>query len=240
MISVVVPSYNHGDALPGLLDSLRAQHDQDFEVIIVDDGSSDGTTGIVERYVSHHPEEARRVHYVAGEHHGAPAARNKGAALARGPYLLFADADLILYPAMLSRLRAALEGHPEAAYAYSSFRFGWKLFQSRPLDAAALGRENYIHTSALIRRDAFSGFDETLVRFQDWDLWLTLLDRGAVGVFVPDVLFRARITRAGISRWRPRVWYAFWRAVVRLIGYAPRSFRAYEEARRVVLAKHGL
>jgi glycosyltransferase involved in cell wall biosynthesis len=238
-ISVVIPTYNHGAALPALFDSLRAQTDQEFEAIVVDDGSTDDTEAIVRRYVRSH-DEGLRIRYLSVRHGGAPAARNAGARQARGEYLLFADADLILRPDMLEQLRTALERHPEAAYAYCRFRFGWKLFRSRPFDDNALRRNNYIHTTALIRRRHFPGFDERLERFQDWDLWLTVLEAGARGVFVPRELFRARVTRVGISSWRPRAWYAAWRLISRHAGFAPAAFRRYEAARIVVQRKHGL
>ena len=135
---------------------------------------------------------------------------------------------------------AALKNNPQAAYAYCSFKFGWKKFTGRTFNAAALRQNNYIHTSALIRRECFPGFDEQLKRFQDWDLWLTMLKGGHVGVFVPEILFQACVTRRGISAWRPRAWYYFWSLVFRLIGLAPASFHRYLEAKKIVQLKHGL
>ena len=237
MISLIIPTYNHAQALEGCLQSIARQTISNLEVIIVDDGSTDAPAKVVQHWqrLGFGP-----ITFLRQEHLGAPAARNLGARHARGEFLLFADADLILYPAMLERLQAALVSHPEAAYAYSSFRLVWKKFSSRSFDEATLRRQPYIHTSALIRQADFPGFDEGLRRFQDWDLWLTMLEAGRRGVYVPEVLFRARVTRRGMSTWRPRVWYWFWRRWSPAIGWAPRACLAYEDARARIRAKHHL
>src|SRR3989338_7896786 len=239
MISVIIPTYNHGWALPACLDSLGAQTFQDFEIIIMDDGSTDGTETIVKEYIRSHKEEPR-IRYLKIDHRGAPTARNTGARQSRGEFLLFADADLILKADMLQKLQTTLENHPEASYAYSSFRFGWKKFLSQPFDAAALRQNNYIHTTALIRRQHFTGFDERLTRFQDWDLWLTMLEQNHIGAFVDEELFIARVNQVGISRWRPRLWYRLWAVTERWTGLAPASWRKFVVAKKIVQRKHNL
>lgn len=234
MISIIIPTYNHGSALPACLDSILAQSYQDFEIIIVDDGSSDNTEKIVNDYITNH--EGAPIKYQKIEHGGAPKARNRGAAESQGEFLIFADADLILKPQMLAELKKALDNHANADYAYSGFYFGWKRFRGQPFDSAKLQQMNFIHTSALIRREKFTGFDEELKRFQDWDLWLTMLKNGSQGVLVADELFRARVTRAGISKWRPSFWYKIWP----ILGWSPMSARRYEEAKRIIKKKHNL
>ncbi|KKW45216.1 MAG: hypothetical protein UY95_C0004G0018, partial [Parcubacteria group bacterium GW2011_GWA2_56_7] len=102
-----------------------------------------------------------------------------------------------------------------------------------------LRRMNFIHTSALIRSDGFPGFDEAIKRFQDWDVWLTLLKEGKEGVFVDEELFRVLLPhgRAGISSWRPSFLYGIsWS----ILGWRPPSVRRYEEARDVIRKKHHL
>lgn len=239
MISIVIPTYNHGPVLPSCLDSLRRQSLSDWEAIIVDDGSTDDTGALVNNYIKVQAEE-KRIRYFRIDHSGAPRARNAGARQAGGQYLLFADADIIFCQTALEKLLAALKNKPQSAYAYCSFKFGWKQFIGRPFDAVSLRQNNYIHTSALIRRECFRGFDEDLKRFQDWDLWLTMLENGYVGVYVPEILFQARVTRRGISAWRPHIWYDLWSIVLRRTGLAPQSFRRYLEAKKIVQLKHGL
>lgn len=69
----------------------------------------------------------------------------------------------------------------------------------RDFSAAALGRGNYISTMSLIRTEKFPGFDETLPRFQDWDLWLTMLRKGNTGVFTGKCSFYTESHPYGIT-----------------------------------------
>ena len=91
-----------------------------------------------------------------------------------------------------------------------------------------------------MRRAYFPGFDEDLKRFQDWDLWLTMLANNNVGIFVPEILFRASVTRIGISSWRPRLWYFFWSSVRRYTGLTSESYLKYMAAKEIILRKHHL
>lgn len=229
-VSVIIPAYQHAAELPPCLDSLLRQTFSNFEVIVVDDGSTDDTAERVKPYLD-------RVKYIRQENRGAPAARNRGAVEARGEFLLFLDADAVLRRDALELLVDALDRDPGAAYAYSSFAFGWKRFQLWPFDGEVLKRQNYIHTSALIRRERFPGFDESVRRFQDWDLWLTMFENGDRGVFVNELLMRFRPRRDGISNWVPGLIY---RLPWRRFGFRSRNLEKYEAARAVVAAKHRL
>lgn len=239
MISVVIPTYNHASALAGCLDSLRRQTFSDWEAIVVDDGSTDSTPEVIEKYLSVN-KQPQTIAFKRIEHAGAPSARNAGARLTSGEYIIFMDADVIMRPTMLARLLKALEDYPKAAYAYPQFRFGNKLFPSREFDATALRRENFVTMMSLIRREYFPGFDDQLKRFQDWDLWLTMLERGHEGTFVAEELFEARITRRGMSSWRPRIWYAFCAVLKGLNFWIPESYKKYISAKQVIIDKHHL
>lgn len=233
LISVIIPTYNHASGLPGLLQSIADQTYRDIEVIVVDDGSEDNPCAVVE--VIKQNGFPFQITCVSQENKGAPAARNFGATLAKGEYLIFADADLVFDKSALEKLYSALCDNPTASYAYSSFKFGWKLFEGQSFNEENLKKGNYIHTSALIRRKDFIPFDEELKRFQDWDLWLTMLEQGRKGVFVNEVLFQARVMRAGISKWKPRFWYKIWPSF-----WQPKNYKAYLNAKEIILKKHGL
>jgi glycosyltransferase involved in cell wall biosynthesis len=233
LVSVIIPSWNHGPELMRCLASLESQTYGSFEVIVVDDGSTDGTADMVKNFKHSFPLDYVRLERNAG----ASAARNAGERRSRGELLMFADADAELRPHAIERMAAELEKHPECDFAYSSFRFGWKKFGSRPFDAKALRRIPYIHTTSMLRRRAFPGFDESLKKFQDWDLWLTMSERGSTGSWIPEVLFSIKARRLGMSRWLPSFFHKLpWEC----IGWAPRELRNYRKWEKVVKEKHGI
>ena len=231
-ISVIIPSYQHAATIVACLESVLAQTRQADEVIVVNDGSTDETSSLLGPYKD-------RVKLIEQFNQGGNAARNRGFAESTGNLVLFCDADAVLRDDMLEQLETGLEIHPEASYAYSCFRFGRKEFPSYAFDADRLRDMNYIHTSALIRREHFPGFDVTIRRFQDWDVWLTMLSAGHVGVRVNETLFQIMEVpgRTGISQWRPS-W--FYKAPFRWVTRFFPAGRRYEQARRVILKKHGL
>ena len=229
-ISVIIPSYQHARDLPLCLESLLRQDFRDFEIIVVNDGSTDRTDEAVAPYLD-------CLTYIRQENRGANAARNRGAQEARGDYLFFCDADLVLRPDALGKMLAALDRYPDASYAYCSFRFGWHVFRLWPFEARRLRRMNYIHTSSLIRREHFPGFDESIRRLQDWDLWLTMLEQGHTGTFIPEVLFKAIPHQGGISTWVPGIFY---RIPWRKLGIRVSAVEKYQEAERIIKAKHQL
>ncbi len=232
MISVIIPTYQHAKTIALCIESLLAQTVPPDEIIVIDDGSTDKTRQIIERL-------GDRVQYHFQANQGAPSARNAGATLATGDLILFCDADIRMQPQMLQQLSKALSDHPEASYAYSGFFWGRKRFKSRPFDPQALRRGNYIHTASLIRRSAFPGFDPTLKRFQDWDLYLTMLENGHTGVAIEEELFDVMEVqdRKGMSLWLPSFAY---RIPWKRLGWKPKVISDYEHAQQIVARKHHL
>ncbi|MFA6587679.1 MAG: glycosyltransferase [Patescibacteria group bacterium] len=179
-ISVVIPAFNAELTLAKTITDLQNQTLKPAEIIVVDDGSKDRTSEIAKQF---------KVELVKQENRGAPAARNAGFAKTTGQFILFCDADIELHPQMLERMARALILHPEAGYAYSDFKFGWHTFDLFDFDAERLKKENYISTMSLLRRENCIGFDESLKRYQDWDLWKRLLPKGVYGIWVPGRMF---------------------------------------------------
>ena len=127
--------------------------------------------------------------------------------------------------------------HPEASYVYCNYFFGWKKMPSIAFDIELLREQNFIMTTSLMRREVFPGFDESLKRFQDWDLWLTMLEQGHTGVCISEFLFRVIPHRGGISSWLPRCAYKKpWRS----LPFIRSCVKRYDDARAVVMKKHGL
>ncbi len=229
-ISIVIPTYQHAREIGACLESIFKQTFTDYEIIVVNDGSTDNTLEVLKPYES-------RIQLVTQENRGGNAARNRGFDLSRGDYVIFCDADIVMRPDMLATMLQALKEHPEASYAYSSFHFGWKAFRLWPFDAAKLRQMNYIHTTSLLRREHFPRFDEKIRRLQDWDLWLTMLEQGHTGYWIPDMLFRAIPHDGGISTWVPGVFY---RIPWRKFGIRIKTVEKFLEAEKIMRAKHHL
>lgn len=195
------------------LNSLTRQTLQDFEVILV----------------------------VDWQLRGAPWARNRGAQLARGEYVLFSDNDLEWAPDALECMLKTLERGRELGIDEHGFRVGyaypayletrvpgrWRKLKSRtrgPIgdiawDWQRLQRGNFVHTSSLIAREHVIDFDPELERLQDWDVWLRLALKGGVkGIATHRVLFETPY-RAGITHG---------------------SRLSYAEAKEKVQRKHGI
>lgn len=232
-ISVIIPVHNHAEALVRTLKALSRQTYLPTEVIVVDDASTDQP----EQAVNAAGLRSFVTHWIQREtNQGAPVARNTGFSASTGTFVLFLDADAVLRKDGLALLVGALKAHPEAVFAYSAFRFGRKTFRSQPFSPQALAQGNFIHTSSLIRREAFPGFDPVLRKFQDWDLWIQIAKAGGAGVFIPEVLLDIEERKAGgMSRWIPAFAYRFpWK----WLGWTPAVITVYQEAEQVIEKKH--
>ncbi len=222
-VSVIIPVYNHAREVRKTTTALFAQTFKDFEIIAINDGSEDNSLEVLR--------SLNGLRVINIPHSGAAAARNKGAAEAKGEYLFFLDADIVLEPNALEKFVSALKQDRDVAFAYSSFYFGWKKFGELEWNTKRLRKNNFIHTTSLIRKEIFPGFDESLKKFQDWDLWLNIIKKGGRGVWIPEVLFKISTRKNGISQWLPKFAYKFpWLKAV----------REYKQAADIIKKKHSL
>lgn len=219
MISIVIPVYNHNKDLRECLRSIFKQTLKDYEIIVVDDGS--------EKKI----EVLENIKLIRQKHAGANVARNRGFKESRGEFLLFCDADIIMDKECLEKMLECLKNNPEVSYAYCSFKFGWKKFKLWEFDAEKLKKMPYIHTTSLIRREHFPMFDEKIKRLQDWDLFLTMLERGHTGKWIPEFLFSIKTKDGKISNWLPSFLYKIpWL----------KTIKKFKLAERVIKEKHKL
>lgn len=226
-ISVIIPVYNHAVELAKALESVFGQTCKYLEVIVVNDGSTDDVNSVLFGWQVNR----QNLKIVNQANLGAPAARNRGFKESVGQYVIFWDADMVAKPDMLEKMAKVLDEKNEVDFVYSSFYFGWKKFACGTFDAARLKKDNYIHTSALLRQEKFSGFDEALKKFQDWDLWLTLAERGNKGYWLNEYLFRIQPRIKGMSAWLPSIAYRF--------SWLPLpALKKYNYWKRVVQNKH--
>jgi glycosyltransferase involved in cell wall biosynthesis len=203
-VSVVIPARNAAAHIGESVASALAQGAGVGEVIAIDDHSTDGTAAIVQRF------DDPRVRLVAHDRAGVSAARNLGARLARGNWLMFLDADDRLRPGAVPTLLAAAEAAPDAMLVYGDYDLidG----NSRPIGRRALLRRrrkpsgavlerlaagNFIVNGGvmIIRADSFAaagGFDDSLRYCEDWHCWCRLAAVGAFH-FVPVQLLDYRL-----------------------------------------------
>ncbi len=192
-VSIVTPAFDVAAFIGDAVASARAQQHPGWEMVVVDDGSRDGTAAAAEAAASGDP----RIRILRQANAGVSAARNAGIAAARGAALLFLDADDWLAPDALPRLAAALKAQPDAAAAYGP----WAAMaeRARPGDAplriksgpfpegdildCLLVRNLLVNGGhLLVRRAAFEaagGFHPEIRYGEDWECWIRLALRGA-------------------------------------------------------------
>jgi glycosyltransferase involved in cell wall biosynthesis len=240
-VSVVVPIYNRADAIAATLASVSAQTYRSFEIIVVDDGSTDGTLDRVRALPL--PGDVRLLG--DGCNRGVSAARNRGIAATRGELIAFLDSDDLWSPDKLALQVADLDAHPEAVLSFTDVlcgtagiahphlgsRFRWR---DGGIDPFVYGSPIVTPSAVLVRKrhlDAVGCFDERLVVGEDRDLWLRL---AAVGSFryLPLPLTR-RVIR-GDSHWfRGREWQASSARILARLLERPEGRRYRAEARRL-------
>jgi len=226
-ISVIIPAFNAEKTISICLSSIEKQSHKPLEVIVVNDGSKDATAQIVTK-------KYPWVKLIQQKNSGAPVARNAGAQFAKGNFIIFLDSDIECQPKMLETMKRALLYTHDASYVYSSFKFGWKKFPSFSFDAQKLKKHNYIHTSSLIRKKDFPGFDESLTRHQDWDLWLTMLENNKKGILIKQYLYTIHLQKNRISSWFPSFFYT-------LPGIKKITpIQKYEQSADIIRKKHRL
>ena len=140
----------------------------------------------------------------------APKKRNMGFDKSTQPYVFFCDDDILLPNEYLLKLYNALTKAINVGYVYTGYNGivlhpethpmkGNFEIKSNDFNANLLKKTNYISTMSLIKREVFPRFDENLKRFQDWDIYLTMLSNGIVGKFVKDLRFMAYYIDSGIT-----------------------------------------
>jgi glycosyltransferase involved in cell wall biosynthesis len=199
-VSIIIPAYNVAPFIAEALDSVFAQTYRDFEVIVVNDGSTDETERVLALYFD-------RIIYLRQKNSGPSSARNSGLRRARGRYVALLDGDDVWMPTYLERLVGILETTLEAsavfpnAVFFGSTSLAGKLFQDfYPCSAPVtferlLTRECYIFGSLIFRRhitDQIGAFDETLTAVEDFDLWLRMSQRGHKFQFTAEPLVHYR------------------------------------------------
>lgn len=199
-ISLVVPTFNHGNYIRETILSATRQTRPSFEIIVIDDGSTDGTEGVVREF--------ERVRYIRQENGGVSAARNRGVAESTGDLIAFLDADDTWEPTKLEKQVAKFAEDPEIGLVHC----GMREFDSETGETIELhldGGEGWVAEelalwekpviigpggSIMVRRDVFEevgGFDTELKNGEDWEFCFRVAMKYKVG-FVPEALVNYR------------------------------------------------
>lgn len=195
-VTVVIPCFNHGRFVAEAVNSCLAQEGCDLNVVLVNDGSTDGTSPAACDAAA-----GPRVSVIHQQNRGLPATRNRGAEAATGEFLVFLDADDTIRPGFISKLHAAIlagdaEGKQPVSHAYCQeelSELGHGIWRVPEWDPMMLLVTNLHPVTTLIRAKVFKdagGFDATMTRgYEDWEFWLKISERGYRGVRVAEPLF---------------------------------------------------
>ncbi len=189
-VSVIIPTFNREKFIGAAIQSILEQTFQDFEIIVVDDGSTDGTAEVVKSYPTD------KLRYIYQKNCGRSNARNLALHLAKGRYIAFLDSDDLYLPGKLELQVSYMEEHPEVGMIYTS---AYCMDENgNPInhyyEAQASGKiYNQIAffvpvtitlPTVMARREVFDeigGFDEDMERFEDTDMWRRISRRFFIG-----------------------------------------------------------
>jgi glycosyltransferase involved in cell wall biosynthesis len=190
-LSFVIPVYKKD---PGTFEkclvSLFDQSFKDIEVICVFDGPDPVLEEVAKRF---------KVQSLVIEHGGAPKARNAGFMASGGKFISFWDADCFAKPEMAQMWMNTFERNPDAAFVYSGYEFENEEggYDSEQFDAYSLQCGNFIASMFPVKREFFPGWDESLKAAQDWDFWLSVVEKGGKGVFLQGYGFVTELPKKG-------------------------------------------
>lgn len=206
-LSVIVPFYNLGDYLPATLASIEAQTFKDYELLIVDDGSSDpGSLRLLDDL------RARGYTVLHKPNGGLGSARNWGVKHARAEWILPVDADDLFDPRMFETLVEAKRRNPHLVSISPMFRSFVESPEKPVSGFVPLGydRDLLMHHNivgpgggSLVEKSAIlavGGYDEWLTSYEDWDLWCRLAERGFHGTTIPAFLLHYRLRPGSLIR----------------------------------------
>lgn len=204
-VSVVIPCYNYGELLPLAVLSIVNQTFTSWEIIIVDDGSTDSSATVCDKLLQARPDLALRV--IRQENSGQPAiARNTGIHRSRGKYIICLDADDEFESQMLEKCVEIMEQKPEVSLVYTNGIFlhpdGSIEFKETGIYSPEVLRDaNQLFYCTMYRRavfDAIQGYRTNVPGYEDWDFWLAAALRGFKADKVHLPLLRYRVNDHGM------------------------------------------
>lgn len=203
LISVVIPYYNLGKTLPETIDSVRNSNYPKYEIIIVNDGSTDKESiDVLQNY-----RFDKRIRVINITNKGLANARNVGAKEAKGEFIAFLDADDKIDPTFYTKAINILHKYKNVSYVYSWVQYFegnsavWPTFNTHiPYLLCA----NMLAAYTVIRKNDFLNFGQNRVKMEygmeDYDAWVSLAEHGCLGVSIPEKLNLYRVRKDSMSR----------------------------------------
>lgn len=202
-VSVLISVHNYGRFVRGAMESALASRGVHVELVVIDDASTDGSPQVVHEFMSQHP-DAPITFIEQRINTGVQRARNLAFTVARAPFVFVLDADNLIYPDGIAKLRRALEDDPGAGYAYGLMeRFGETrslgVMNTGAWDSARLAEDHYIDAMALVRVDGWQQVGGYVTEqsmelgWEDYDLWLSFAMAGMHGAYVREFVGRYRV-----------------------------------------------
>lgn len=208
-LSIVTPFYNTSDIFHATACSIYCQTFQQWEWLIVNDGSTDSASIDMLKTYAARDNRIRLVNHA--ENRGLPAARNTGYRHAATSYVLQIDSDDVIEPTCLEKFLWFLHTHPEYGFVTSyevDFGEGWFLNPRAFLYPAELLQENQTNPTVMVKKGVYEevgGYDEELKNgLEDWEFWLHCYSKQFFGGTVPEYLkwYRRYISQLGGKKWR--------------------------------------
>jgi len=200
LVSVIIPAYNRERLIVSALDSIKKQSYRPIEIIVVDDGSTDRTVRLIEKWRSQSTTEDLRLHLEIIEHSGAPKARNTGLRISKGEFIQYMDSDDLLVASKIQSQAQALRDFPTVLFAWS------RLISAKPdqaeglVECLARKRSRFRKSSVsatplliqqgLLRRNAcriIGPWNEELIKNQDWEYSVRYVALSVRGVESSDI-----------------------------------------------------
>jgi Glycosyl transferase family 2 len=213
-VSVCIPSYNHAPYLPAAIESVLGQTFADFELVIVDDGSTDNSLEVAESYAARHPSKVRVHTHPGGLNRGISETVNLAYRLTRGEFWMGVPSDDVLHPDKLEQQVAFLDAHREAGWVYSYAELMDEGGRVRPemglfgTDMTAAPRPLHLliernlvpGMTVLMRRSCTErvGLHEPGMAYSDWEFWLRMTAR-CRPAFIARPLVTCRLHGANAS-----------------------------------------